>query len=144
MIGQIMGGVIFYILISPLFLYIAEASLEYYVAKDQISIKAIEIYLARLSYPLDRIYADLDNPLGLSKNPMEYVQNASYSRSLGNRIILMTLPIIFIIAGVIGQIRLHQLRADYILLEVLVGFSFYRAWRFGHKLMDIEASIQQQ
>jgi hypothetical protein len=91
---------VIYLIFSPMFIFIGAAALEYHVAKFHPSNEAIKIFLSNLRRPLSEIYNGTRYKFFTTQkmNSLEYLQTASFLRSLLSVVVYSIIPIVVITA----------------------------------------------
>jgi hypothetical protein len=124
----------------------AGSLLEYRIAKHNISMPTVEIFLADLGFPLNR-YFSLSSHFNYWRNrgldPSEYLQKSDMlsdrlttARFFGGMVILE--PVILV-----RELAFGFSWGTIFWLVVSIGTLLYlRPWRFGMKLLDIEATLE--
>jgi hypothetical protein len=139
-----------YFIVYPIYLLLAGRSLEYYVAHNKISSSAIQAFLDELRFPFRGVYADVSNynvfVTEFGKSIVKRIQSVSESDAMGARLSYAAVALLMICAIAVGLTKQTEgvWIAEHIFILSAHCSSFYLAWRFGHKISQMEKSLSSQ
>jgi hypothetical protein len=125
----------------------AGSLLEYRIAKHNISLSSVKSFLNDLGFPLNQ-YFSLSSRFNYWKNrglePSEYLQNLDLSNSLTTARVfggIVMLGFVILIRDLTFGFSWNTI----FWLALSIGTLLYlRPWRFGMKLLDIEATLESK
>ena len=137
-ISEIRNLLIVFLVLSPVFIMLSNYSLKYHAAKYHISAQAVQVFLESLPaivkflFPQNGFY--YDRP----KYSPEQIAASLHTQ----RIVVSVLPLLFIAASIFQLIQLipkgDVLVIRYTIVLIVLAAGLWRAWKFGHKLKDVE------
>jgi hypothetical protein len=129
--------IIISVIISPFIVQLSIYSLKYYVATYKISSESVEIYLNELPKLLRVFYSRYLKDMYF--NNLEYTREQIAASLSSQRILAAIIPILILVATVIGFIRLIYsgdiYSIQYALILLIIILALWFAWRFGIRLV---------
>ena len=122
----------------PFCIPLSVLSLKYHASLYHVSSQTLKTFIDNLWLPLRVFYSRF---LGkMYWDYAEYSPERVAASLMSQRIIASIIPVMFVIATIVGGVRVllqdHVLAWDYVLLLSIICISLYFAWQFGHRLSE--------